>query len=254
MSSVDYTPVILAQITDLQMRITNQEALISALKNEVERLTGNSINVKLGASIANNTIKTSIPLTARQPPLPPSSNDYSGNARVARGPPLNGERGNMRRQQRVSTPDNTRYERDNRHERDNTRYERDNRHERDNTRYERDNNKYDQKTNMSLSDVLTPGETVTIKVTNGKNDDGSSTYATAVATFDGNALNITECELVGSLVGMSSSKPGEILYKFINELKEGGHITRTFSIPPWRLCYVVRNGKHFTLEELRSKA
>ena len=78
-------------------------------------------------------------------------------------------------------------------------------------------------------------------------------YTSALAVFDGSDLLVTECPLVSSLVGIKSSKPGEILYKFIDELKSSGHIKRTFTIAPWKLCSVERNGKTMTLEEVRSQ-
>ena len=105
---------------------------------------------------------------------------------------------------------------------------------------------------MSLSDVLKANESVTIQVGTGKDKEGNFTYTTAQATFDGTDLTVTECELVESIVGMKSSKPGEILYKFIDELKAGDHIKRTFTIAPWRLCFVERDGVRKSLEELRS--
>jgi hypothetical protein len=86
----------------------------------------------------------------------------------------------------------------------------------------------------------------------GKDAEGKFTYTTAQATFDGTDLTVTACELVEPLVGMKSSKPGEILYKFIDELKNAGHITKTFTIAPWRLCSVEREGNKMTLEQLRS--
>ena len=85
-----------------------------------------------------------------------------------------------------------------------------------------------------------------------KDEDGNDTQATVVATFDGSDLVVTECELVESLVGKKTAKPGEILYKFIDELKNSGHIKRTFTIAPWRLCFVERDGVRKSLEELRS--
>jgi hypothetical protein len=105
---------------------------------------------------------------------------------------------------------------------------------------------------MSLSDVLKKGESVTIQVGTGKDSEGNFTNTTAEATFDGTDLVVDECELVESLVGMKSSKPGEILYKFIDELKSAGHIKRTFTIAPWKLCFVERDGVKQTLEELRT--
>jgi hypothetical protein len=105
---------------------------------------------------------------------------------------------------------------------------------------------------MTLADVLKAEEEVTMEVRTGKDAEGNDTQATIVATFDGTDLVVKECELVESLVGMKSSKPGEILYKFIDELKAADHIKRTFTIAPWRLCFVERDGGRKSLEELRS--
>jgi hypothetical protein len=105
---------------------------------------------------------------------------------------------------------------------------------------------------MSLADVLRKDEVVDIVVHTGKDEEGNFIDSTAVATFDGSDLTVTECELVSSLVGMKSSKPGEILYKFIDELKSAGHIKRTFTIAPWKLCFVTRNNTRMSLEDLRT--
>ena len=104
---------------------------------------------------------------------------------------------------------------------------------------------------LSLSDVLQRNEEVTIEIKTGLND-GVQTYAVALTVFDGTNLNVTQCDLATSLVGMKSSKPGEILYRFMEELKEGGQIKNTFGIAPWKLCFVERNGVRVSLEELRS--
>jgi hypothetical protein len=105
---------------------------------------------------------------------------------------------------------------------------------------------------MSLADVLHKDETVDIVVHTGKDEEGNFIDSNAVATFDGTDLTVTECELVSSLVGMKSAKPGEILYKFIDELKSAGHIKRTFTIAPWKLCFVTRDGVKQSLEDLRT--
>jgi len=105
---------------------------------------------------------------------------------------------------------------------------------------------------MSLSDVLRSGEEVTMTVNTGKNDEGNFITTTVLASFDGTNLTVTGCDLVSSLVGTTSAKPGEILYKFIDGLMEGGHIKRKFSIAPWKLCSVVRDGQRRTLEQLRT--
>ena len=102
-----------------------------------------------------------------------------------------------------------------------------------------------------LTDLLQKDEEVTIQVNTGKDNDGNFTTTSAIAIFNGSELVITVCCLIPSLVGSSSVKPGELLYKFINELKEQGHISRTFTVPPWRLCTVLRDGKRQSLSDLR---
>ena len=104
---------------------------------------------------------------------------------------------------------------------------------------------------MSLSDVIDNNETVTIQIKTGVTD-GNQSYATAVTVFNGTELEVTDCTLVSSLIGMKSPKPGEILYKFMEELKNAGRIEKAFGIAPWRLCFVERNGVRLSLEELRS--
>lgn len=105
---------------------------------------------------------------------------------------------------------------------------------------------------ISLSDILTTNEEVTFYVNTGKDSKGEFTKSTVVTTFDGTNLNVTRCDHVSSLVGLQTQKPGEILYKFIEELKNGNHIKRTFSVAPWKLCYVVRDGNTVTLDQLRN--
>ena len=110
-----------------------------------------------------------------------------------------------------------------------------------------------QENRTTLADVIKANEEVTIQVNTNKDADGNQQTTTAVTVFNGTELTVTQCELIPSFVGTSSSKPGEILYKFINELKERGHINRTFTVPPWKLCSVVRDGKRQTLSELRAQ-
>ena len=106
---------------------------------------------------------------------------------------------------------------------------------------------------VSLSDILTTNEEVTFYVNTGKDAKGEFTKSTVVTTFDGTNLTVTHCEHVSSLVGLQTQKPGEILYKFIEELKNSNHIKRTFSVAPWKLCYVIRDGQMVTLDQLRNK-
>jgi hypothetical protein len=210
MSSVDYTPVILAQLTDLQMRVTKQDALITALKAEVERLSGKGPIATMPSIPSGPIMNTSIPLR-------PSSNL----------PPIT----QGRFEKRDTRDTHNKYEK-----------------------------KGAQKTAgdkpstipMTLSDVVHKDEIVTIQVGTGKDSGGKFTHTTAKAVFDGTDLCVESCELAPSLVGLKSSKPGEILYKFIDALKETGHIQRTFTIAPWKLCFVERAGVRKSLEELRS--
>ena len=58
-STVDYTPIILAQLTDLQGRVTKQDAVIAALLAAVERLSGQTITV-------SDTMRTSVPLRSNE--------------------------------------------------------------------------------------------------------------------------------------------------------------------------------------------
>jgi hypothetical protein len=103
----------------------------------------------------------------------------------------------------------------------------------------------------ALSDILQNNEDVTFTIDTGKNAQGAFTTTTAVAVFDGTNLKVKACADIPSLIGMTSSKPGEILYKFMNELKEANLITRTFQALPWRLCSVERDGQRETLSNLR---
>ena len=227
-STVDYTPVLLAQLTDLQMRVTKQDATIAALKAEVERLTGHSLAVP-------DTMRTSVPLRSHD----------SGDVR--------------RQQQRGPGANNRPNGGAGRPARDGDRPPRGDFKPRDGAPRSRpkvapagDKASDSARPTMTLSDVLDANETVTIQVGTGKDAEGKFTYTTATASFDGTDLIVKECELVESLVGMKSSKPGEILYKFIDELKNAGHIKRTFTIAPWKLCFVERDGVRQSLEDLRS--
>jgi hypothetical protein len=104
---------------------------------------------------------------------------------------------------------------------------------------------------VNLSDLLQNGETVTFQINTGKDGEGNITFKTVLATFDGTSLKVKECEAVPSLVNLTSTKPGEILFKFMFALKEANIITRTFNALPWRLCSVVRDGNRQTLSQLR---
>ena len=205
-SMTDYSPIILAQLTDLQSRVTKHDALLSALLSTVERLSGQTVTV-------NDTMRTSVPLRSHE------SGDASGFKRGR--PQVAGTRPQVAKPLKGRTPLKP-----------------------------KEGQVYP---SVSLSDVLAKDEQVTIQVGIGKDTDGKFVYTSALAIFDGSDLCVSECALVSSLVGMKSSKPGEILYKFIDELKSTGRIKRTFTIAPWKLCSVQRNGKTMTLEEVRSQ-
>jgi hypothetical protein len=214
MSAIDYTPVLLAQLTDLQMRVTKQDAMISALKAEIEKLSGRNINV----TSTDTTVKTSIPL------LPSGSNKYvkhmgrGENQYQGRESGMrDGIRGERRRPMVAKSDDGKGKE-------------------------------------LTIKDVLRDNEEVTIQIGIGKDSNGNFTNTTATAVFNGSELCVTKCDLVDSMVGVKSMKPGEILYKFIDELKKNDHIKRTFSIAPWKLCFVERDGNRISLEQLRSNS
>lgn len=217
MAFTDYTPVILAQLTDLQQRFTKQEAIISTLKAEVERLSGHPLSDA-------PTMRTSVPLRSNAPEFKPRG-DYRApgprqtDTRPSRGGATGG--GQERRGRPKVAPSG-------------------------------EKSSTGPHPTMTLADVLEKDEEVTMEVRTGKDEEGNDTQATVVATFDGSDLVVTECELVESLVGKKTAKPGEILYKFIDELKNSGHIKRTFTIAPWRLCFVERDGVRKSLEELRN--
>ena len=102
-----------------------------------------------------------------------------------------------------------------------------------------------------MNDVLFQNESVTLKVL--VRNDGVDSQTTAVSVFDGTNLTVTTCELCPELVGTTSDKPGQLLYRFIDGLLEKGHLKRRFSVAPWRLCFVSRDGVEKTLEELRNE-
>lgn len=216
-SAVDYTPVLLAQLTDLQMRVTKQDSTIAALKTEIERLTGHTLTVP-------DTMRTSVPLRSHE------SGDVRRNQMRGPRPATNG-RPPFDRPQFDRTSQNNGV--------------------RGRPKVAPTGDKIPRPT-MSLSDVLKENEQVTIVVHTGKGADSEFIDTTAIASFDGTDLTVNECEEVKSLVGMKSAKPGEILYKFIDELKKSGTIQKTFTIAPWKLCFVTRNGVRMSLEELRN--
>lgn len=238
------TQMLLAQITDLQRRVTNQEAIITTLKQEFEAFSNRKVH----------------------------------------NPTLNG--GDMQHGVARGYRDDNREHREHREHRDN----RDN--NRDNNKYNKnkssvgpvynatlnnsipltganntplarkrpqvasthqqqssDNTSETRLPPVSLSALLKDGEEVTLEIGMSREN---GTYATCVTNFVGGELCVKKCDLVSSMVGQKSEKPGNLLYKFMTELHNGGHIQRMFKIAPWKLCSVVRDGKKMNLEELKS--
>jgi hypothetical protein len=106
---------------------------------------------------------------------------------------------------------------------------------------------------VPLSTLLKVGEEVTFFVyVEDKEVSRERIRVFVETTFDGTHLTVNKCDLAPELEGMKTQKPGEILYKFIEELKEKGCLKRTFSVAPWKLCYVMRNGAEVTLDQLRA--
>ena len=180
----DFNAILFAQITDLQGRVSKQDAVITALKAEVDRLSS----------------KSTIPLTQWTPSTPVKTHPQTPNAPV-KGP-------NPRTRTKVSIPYPT----------------------------------------MSISDVLKKGETVSVEIRTGKDS-----FASAICSFDGKDLTIIEADLAKPIIGLKTSKPGEILYKFMEELHTGEHISKKFECAPWKLCFVTRDGNKKCLEELRDE-
>jgi hypothetical protein len=104
---------------------------------------------------------------------------------------------------------------------------------------------------MPLSEILQNGETVTFGIHTGRDAQGGVTTSFLTTTFDGADLTVTECTTVPSLFGTKSSKPGEILFKFMHGLVDAGLLQNTFNALPWRLASVSRDGQRVTLAQLR---
>jgi hypothetical protein len=107
---------------------------------------------------------------------------------------------------------------------------------------------------MELDTLLTLNESVFFHIIVKKDSEGKPVYATCRSTFDGSVLTVVESEVAPSLIGHQSNKPGVLLYQFMDALKASGQLKRSFTIAPWKLCYVVREGKTHTLEALLFEA
>ena len=226
MSNIDYTPVLLAQLTDLSMkftdlsmRLTQVESVNSTLKAELERITGRNVVVK-----SMSSVKTSVPLI-------PMMHSGQVSAPINRPPREGISIAELAAQQQAhqSKPQSLSH------------------HQKQILRRKQ----HDPNEPFPLSNILLPNEEVSIAVNTHKDDQGNIQHTTCVTTFDGTNLVVKRCDLVPSLINMSFSKPGEILYRFIDELTKAGHLKRAFSTAPWKLCFVERDGQRMNLEEVR---
>jgi hypothetical protein len=104
---------------------------------------------------------------------------------------------------------------------------------------------------IALSELLNHGEVVTFGIHTGRDAAGGTTTSLLTTTFDGTNLKVTGCDTVSSLIGTQSTKPGELLFKFMHGLVDAGLLQRTFNALPWRLASVMRNGLPVTLAQLR---
>lgn len=105
-----------------------------------------------------------------------------------------------------------------------------------------------------LSDLLQEGEEVTMRIIIGAEQDGYPQFATATLQYDGTRLTVRACDSVPSLVGKASDKAGALLYQFMDGLFDIGQLRRKFSIAPWKLCFVQRDGQLISLNKLRKQS
>jgi hypothetical protein len=222
------TQMILAQITDLQRRVTQQDNAIAGLKSEVERLGGNNNRHN---STHTNSYNNNTHSNRREERNMRGVTTYNTNATI----PLTHTSYNTSRPNTNTTSTNSKY----------------------NDKKRRPNvasstaEESERAAPIALGTLLKDDEEVTLNIGVAKDSNGDFTYTSCTATFTDGELCITGCEKVSSLVGEKSDKPGTLLYKFMTELKNAGHIQRMFKIAPWKLCSVVRDGKTLTLEQLK---
>lgn len=104
-----------------------------------------------------------------------------------------------------------------------------------------------------LSDFLQEGEEVMMRIIIGTEADGYPLFSVAVLQYDGSVLTVKACEDVPALVGTASDKAGALLYTFMDGLFAAKKLRRKFSIAPWKLCFVKREGKLIPLNKLRKR-
>jgi hypothetical protein len=211
--------MLLAQVTDLQRRVMTLEA---AATTKMPSLRGPGPVASAPAMTTfgaghRNTVKHSVPLQsgdARNTSRPAMT---TGGDKKPRGKPrIGGTAGTAPRAERTERPERT------------------------------------GPPPVALTAILNDGEDVTMTIGTGKDEEGNFTNTTCVAVFEGEQFTVTEAELAPELVNQTFKTPGEALYKFMDQLKQNGHIKRTFSVAPWKLCSVERDGKTVTLQDLRN--
>jgi hypothetical protein len=215
-------PLILAQLTDLQMRVTTQESTIQSLKREVERLGGKTFTTP------NKNTETMRTHTQMQS-YPPSQMHSSS--------------------QMQSYPSNTHKKRPQIGAISNT------------GPYVEHTSKYDSKKKhvhiekqIACSDLLKEGEEVTFEIGIGKNEEGILTIGSCKTKYSDGAFTVTDCPLMSSFNGQTFDKPGALLYKFLDLMRDSGVCKwKASSVAPWKYCSVQRNGKRVTLEQLRNE-
>jgi hypothetical protein len=222
------TKMLLTQITDLQVRVSKQDAEISKLRADIDSISSgrrshvqstpgsgyvasnNNYNSGNGRTVRTHNVSSTIPLTSFTPNS--VTNNHGTNSPVKSG----------RSRPQVGSGSGTKYD------------------------------KSEQGPPISLSALLKDDEKVTCNIGISRDPSGVFIYTTCVASFTGGLLKVIECQKVSGLIGKTFEKPGELLYEFMRELKNEGHINTMFKIAPWKLCSVYRDGRALTLEDLKN--
>lgn len=209
--------MLLAQVTDLQRRVMTLEAANATVTTKMPSLRGPgpvaSAPSAFYASGPRNTVKHSVPLQSGAGAAGAGPGRFNATDSKPRGKPRIGATGGASRPER---PERT------------------------------------GPPPVALTAILNDGEDVTMTIGTGKDEEGNFTNTSCVAVFEGEQFTITDAELAPELVNQTFKTPGEALYKFMDQLKQNGHIKRTFSVAPWKLCSVERDGKTVTLQDLRN--
>ena len=212
------------EIQNIQHRLAMAENAISFLTNEVQRLSG----AQMQYSHASQSLQTAIPLQGRRPYTQHVQAQHAQHAQQT-SYSQHAHASQSQSQPRAHASQS----------------------HASHAHASHASQSQDQQAPIPLSEILTTGEVVTFGIFTGRDENGIKT-STVLATFDGTDLTVTECDTVSSLVGLKTAKAGEILFKFMNGLKEVGLIERTFNALPWRLASVQRDGQKVTLAQLRA--